>query len=151
VLENGEGTVPATLYTLRAERVLKGGAGISEGGSFSFAQFGMRKPIVGVRVYVPEIETRYAVGKRYLLFLRGESGLGLTSPVGLQAGKFEITAGEDGELTLQNGLGNRRLLDCEVPTDKAGLRAVQAVQRQGGSGPMAYDKMLQILNGFQDK
>jgi hypothetical protein len=56
---------------------------------------------------VPE----YRAGQDLVLFLHGESRLGLTSPVGLLQGAFAVKRTQRGELGLVNGAFNRNLTD----------------------------------------
>lgn len=51
---------------------------------------------------------RYTAGEEAVVFLSEESRLGLTAPVGLMQGKFDVKAA-DGIKTVINGAGNRGL------------------------------------------
>jgi hypothetical protein len=54
--------------------------------------------------------TRFTEGEAVLLFLYGESRLGLTSPVGFGQGKFNIVESKAGQRFAVNGFGNKNLL-----------------------------------------
>ena len=52
---------------------------------------------------------RFQPGEEVILFLHGESSLGLTSPVGLGQGRFRILEDKHGRRIAVNGLANRGL------------------------------------------
>lgn len=95
--------------TLRVERSLKGGppgtltvrmlAGVADSGRGS--------GVAGM--------PRFARGERVILFLYGESGSGLTSPVGLGQGKFTVLADKEGREIAFNGFGTRMLFQRLSP------------------------------------
>jgi hypothetical protein len=61
----------------------------------------------------------YRVGQHLLLTLIRPSVYGLSSPAGMQQGRFSIFAGPDGKLRASNGFGNAGLfrgLDSQLPT-----------------------------------
>jgi len=51
----------------------------------------------------------FRVGEEVVLFLYGESALGLTAPVGLGQGRFEIVEDKQGRKIALNDLGNKNL------------------------------------------
>lgn len=53
---------------------------------------------------------RFRKGEEVILFLYGNSPLGLTSPVGFGQGKFAVVEDKEGRRLAVNGLGNRNLL-----------------------------------------
>ena len=52
----------------------------------------------------------YEIGKKYVLFLHGDSRIGLTSPVGFLQGQFEINKENDGRDTVKNKVSNKGLV-----------------------------------------
>jgi hypothetical protein len=94
----GTGSLPCTRYVFDVLEPVKG----APGSRVMFRQLGTPSG-AGHVVGMPE----YRVGESYLLFLLPESSAGLTSPVGLYQGAFEIVSGEDGQqlLNLQDNLG----------------------------------------------
>ncbi|MBI2980871.1 MAG: hypothetical protein HYY44_00950 [Deltaproteobacteria bacterium] len=52
----------------------------------------------------------YKVGEENVIFLSGESDIGLTAPVGLLQGKFLVTSTASGEKKVTNGLKNKGLV-----------------------------------------
>jgi hypothetical protein len=76
---------------------------------------------------------RFAPGEKLILFLYGESGSGLTSPVGLGQGKFVVVEDKDGREVALNGFGNRMLfqnLSADART-RLGDAALQWEERDG--------------------
>jgi hypothetical protein len=110
--------LPATVYRLRVERVLKGRAPRR----LVIKQFGVpvaiEDPATGVVTFPIDGMPVYAPGRRYLLFLNGTSDVGFTSPVGLAIGAFEVLPGD----LAQNGLRNAGLgLESRGPLPLARL------------------------------
>src|SRR5262249_51630934 len=110
--------LPATVYRLRVERVLKGSAGRR----LVIKQLGVPEPVpdaaTGVVTFPVDGMPVYEPGRRYLLFLNGTSSIGFTSPVGLTMGAFEILPGE----LAVNGFRNAGLgLPSHGPLPLAGL------------------------------
>ena len=104
-IESGlSGNVPYTTYTFEVSDRLKG---VSDP-TVKVRQFGLREPAP-----VNEILTRaaaiqgmphYERGKKYLLFLIGESPIGLSSPAGLFQGAFVLKGDH-----FVNSVNNRNL------------------------------------------
>ncbi len=96
----------------------------------------------------------YRQGQKLVLFLHGDSQLGLTSPVGFGQGVFELLQEPDG-LKVVNGLGNQNLtynLSLAQGRD-AGLSEAQfEVFRK--SGPVRFDALAtavrQIERSYQN-
>lgn len=86
---------PAERVTFRQLGLADEGSGLQELGGVT---------TVGVFRELP----RYTVGEEAVVFLSEEGRLGLTAPVGLMQGKFEVKT-TDGEKTVVNGAGNRGL------------------------------------------
>lgn len=103
------GTIFYTEYTFQVSESIKGNVD----GVITFKQYGLAKPRqidentilynrpVGMPVYNENEE--------YMLFLIGDSRLGLTSPVGLYQGAFSITQDQLGRQVALNGASNRGL------------------------------------------
>jgi hypothetical protein len=78
--------LPATWVTLDVARTLKGPGSAH----VVFKQIGVIDPLPdGTIARVPGLP-RYAVGDEVVVFLRGESGRGFTSPVGLGQGLYRV-------------------------------------------------------------
>ena len=103
-----------------------------------------RKSLV-FRQYVWDIDRRhdlseYGKGEELILLLGPVSEYGLTSPVGLEQGRFRIVGDRDHPPTAVNGRGNVGLFDhVEERARKQGLRLSQhtaALVKEHGAGPV---------------
>jgi hypothetical protein len=105
-----ESGAPATWVTLEVARAVKGSAGPS----LTFKQFGAdRLPdgALGVVAGVP----RYRAGEEIVLFLRGDSARGFTSPVGLGQGVYRVSAD-----------GGQRVVRRDLPAESQDLEGFLA-------------------------
>lgn len=89
-------------YTFRVERGLKG---VKNGDQVVFRQF---QAAQGRSMGIPGLP-RYSKGNEWLIFLHGDSRIGLTSPVGMEQGLFRLEKMQGGELGVINSLGNSNL------------------------------------------
>ena len=96
-----------TVATFEVERAVKGEAGAA----VTIRMLGGDEPGL----------PRFAVGEEVVLFLYGESVLGLTSPVGLGQGRFTVVRDKTGRRLAVNGLANRNLLRDLTPQARARL------------------------------
>jgi hypothetical protein len=92
---------------------------------------------------------RYWKGQELLLFLNPVSQYGLTSPVGLEQGRFRITRDRTGKAYAVNGRDNAGLFAGTAQRARAqhlqlSTRAASVVQ-QKGPGPIALDDMKQTI------
>jgi hypothetical protein len=92
--------IPVIEYSFVVRRAIKG---TQEGESVVFRQLQSQGPR-GI-ADVPS----YAVGDELLLFLKKESRVGLTSPVGLSQGTFAVKRYPGGRVAVINSLRNRNL------------------------------------------
>lgn len=109
VEENRDGNMLYTEYTFEVLQNIKG----VNSGTLVFRQFGRAKG-VGSVIGMPA----YDRGKKYMLFLRHDSEYGLTSPIGLGQGAFQIVKREDGVEQASNTFGNSGLfhrMDAKSP------------------------------------
>jgi hypothetical protein len=94
----------------------------------------------------------YRVGQRLLLTLIRPSVYGLTSPAGMQQGRFSIIAGADGKLQATNGFGNAGLfrgLDTELPTYGTHISPeVRAMVAQANPGPIPLDDLKRLIRSL---
>ena len=88
-------------YVIRAEHGIKG---VNTGQEVVVRQFGPIDSQV-----IPGIPS-YQKGKKMLIFLYGDSRLGLTSPVGLGQGIFYLEKSAEGDVGVVNSLKNRNLI-----------------------------------------
>lgn len=94
-----ESNLPATWITLDVTRALKGGR-VSR---VTIKQFGVTTPLADGTLAALAGLPRYAPGDEVVLFLRGESPRGFTSPVGLAQGVYRV-AHEHGRAQVRDDL-----------------------------------------------
>ncbi len=119
-----------TVVTFEVERSLKGETG----------------PALTLRMLGAALAglPRFEVGQEVILFLRGESAHGLSSPVGLDQGKFTVVEDKQGRRVALNGFGNQGLLRG-LP-EQAGLRlGAGAHDASRSPGPIAADAFLDAV------
>jgi hypothetical protein len=87
---------PVARVSFRVDQVVKGAAAAT-----------LTIRLLGNAAGVP----RFREGEETVLFLYGESALGLTSPVGLGQGKFRVVEDKSGRKIAINEFGNDGLLD----------------------------------------
>lgn len=78
-------------------------------------QQGIKGVDVGAEILVRQLSqisgtTRHRKGERLLIFLHGDSRVGLTSPVGMGQGIFQLAKGVQGQWTVTNALRNQNLV-----------------------------------------
>ncbi len=93
--------ITTVVVSMRVSETLKGKV---DGGVLQFRQF-----IWDIRDQIDA--SRYAKGQELLLMLGPVSQYGLTSPVGLEQGRFRITRDSNGNVSAVNGRGNQGLFD----------------------------------------
>ena len=90
----------------------------------------------------------YKVGEHLILFLTRESRLGLSSPVGLQQGVFQVQEDEKGQPThVVNGMNNVGLYDGVNKGEKMigqalALEKAEAPSISEKAGPIAYSQFV---------
>jgi hypothetical protein len=102
--------VPATWVTLHVERAFKGGSGAW----LTIKQFGTTEPLADGSLGRIAGLPRFTVGEEVVLFLRGDSRHGFTSPVGLGQGVYRVS-GAPGNRKVRSDLpddpGKKQPLD----------------------------------------
>ena len=95
---------------------------------------------------------RYQKGEELLLMLGPVSKYGLTSPVGLEQGRFRVTRDNRGQLTAVNGKGNVGLFrSTEVRARAAGVKLSTRqteLLRQDQPGPVVLDELKDAIRTF---
>jgi hypothetical protein len=132
--------LPTVVVVMRADEVMKG----APERTFTFRQF-----IFDIR------DRRNAAGYRkgdeYLLLMNAPNRLGLSSPVGLEQGRFRIVR-RNGKAVAVNGHNNRGLLEgaavAEVARSKNGATLLRA---QAGIGPIALDDLRAMIRQISSK
>jgi hypothetical protein len=117
---------------------------------------GSPQKIMTFRQYLWDVRARYnsggyRKGEEMLLFLRPPSRLGLTSPAGLEQGRFEITRPANGRAVAINGHQNVGLFEG-LPKSARAKRVVlpAASQRLGGqaTGPVDLEDLKQTIRAL---
>ncbi len=126
------------VMTLRVREMLKG----QPAETFTFRQ------------YIWDVRDRYDAagyqkGQQVLLLLLAPNQHGLSSPAGMEQGRFRILRDRDGNETAINGAGNFGLFeDVETQASKKGvklsLRSLSLV-RQSKGGAVAADSLVELI------
>ncbi len=91
----------------------------------------------------------YRVGQHLLLVMMRPSVYGLTSPAGMQQGRFEIVPGADGKLHAVNGFGNLGLfrgMDSQLKSLRAQVSQKTVEQFDGQkSGPLRLEDLKTVI------
>jgi hypothetical protein len=129
------------LVTMQVEETLKGTAG---------KQFQFRQYIWDLRDQIDA--ARYGKGEDLLLMLGPVSQYGLTSPVGLQQGRFRISHDASGQAMAVNGNGNLRLFEgTEQRAQARSLKLssrVSSLARQPKPGPVPLSDLEDAIRTF---
>jgi len=106
------------------------------------------------RQYIWDVRDRYDAagyqkGQQVLLLLLAPNQHGLSSPAGMEQGRFRILRDRDGNETAINGAGNFGLFeDVETQASKKGvklsLRSLSLV-RQSKGGAVAADSLVELI------
>lgn len=129
------------LITLEVEDVLKG----KTNKTFTFRQF-----IWDIRD-ISDV-AGYRVGDEVFLFMNRPTSLGLSSPVGLEQGRFRITQDRNGEKVALSGSGNAGLMNGVVESgaltvSKLSARSRTSIQRyrEGAISLSALKESVQMI------
>jgi hypothetical protein len=129
------------LVTMNVEETLKG----TPSESIQFRQY-----IWDIRDQIDA--ARYGKGEDLLLMLGPVSQYGLTSPVGLQQGRFRITRDSMGQAMAANGNENLRLFEAtEQRAQARGMKLSQRVTtmvRQNRPGPVPLADLEDVIRSF---
>lgn len=128
------------VVTLRVTESLKGGAA----GTFVFRQ------------YIWDIRDRwdaagYRKGQDLLLLLNAPTRYGLTSPVGIEQGRFRIEPDGKGGFTALNGTGNVRLFEGLSGAARQGIAlspAGESLVAKHRKGPIALGELESLIRAF---
>ena len=91
----------------------------------------------------------YRTGQHVLLVLISPSRFGLTSPAGMEQGRFRIEAGGEGKLLATNGFGNAGLFrGLESQLQARGLRVTAEVHEmitKPATGPVSLEHLKSLI------
>jgi hypothetical protein len=126
------------VVTLRVEETLKG----ETAKSYSFSQAVIDKRDLQQRM-------GYRVGQHLLLILIKPSSYGLSSPAGMEQGRFRIESGGDGKLLATNGYGNAgvfRGLDSQLQSRRVRISPeVQVMITKPAVGPISLEQLKNLI------
>ncbi len=126
------------VVTLQVEENLKG----MTPSSFSF-----RQAVIDRRDQQQKMG--YRAGQHLLLTLIRPSAYGLSSPAGMQQGRFSIVSGTDGKLLASNGFGNAGLfreLDSQLQAGGVSVTPeARAMLRQIEPGPVPLSELKNVI------
>lgn len=130
--------LPTVVVTIFVEQVWKGEAGKT----FTFRQFAWdirdRHETLG-----------YRKGQSVVLLMNRPTQLGLSSPAGLEQGRFLVTRGADGRETAVNGHGNAGLFHrVATQMEKRGLRMpgqMSSMLAKESPGPLWVDDLRNLV------
>ena len=126
------------VVTIRVEDILKG----STPTSYTFRQAVIDRKDLREKL-------GYRAGQHILIILYKTSQFGLTSPAGMEQGRFYIESGSNGSLVARNGFGNVGLfrgLDSQLKAK--GLRLepeMQAVVVGSEAGPVSLEQLKRLI------
>ena len=118
---------------------------------------GKAEKSVQFRQYIWDIrdqadKARYGKGEELLLMLGSVSKYGLTSPVGLEQGRFRILRDSSGQVNAINGRGNAGLFQqTEARARAQGIKLSarqSALIRQQQAGPVALSDLKDAIRTF---
>jgi hypothetical protein len=128
------------VVTLDVQDALKG----APGSTYTFRQF-----VIDARDR--DSKLGYRVGEEVVLMIRQPSQYKLTSPVGLEQGRFQVERDGQGNRFLRNGVNNAGLFEGvakTVPNLKSHVSsAVQQLTAQHQSGPISYEDFKSFVQG----
>jgi hypothetical protein len=125
------------VVTLQVESTLKGDATRS---------YTFRQAVLDRRDQ--EEKMGYRIGQHVLLLLIKPSEYGLTSPAGMEQGRFRIETGRDGKLQATNGFGNAGLFRG-LNTQGLSLKPeAKAMMAKPGVGPVPLDHLKSVIRAI---
>jgi len=136
----GYPNIPTVKVTLNIEKMVRG----PEGKTYTF-----REILLGSRPKAAK--NGYSVGQRLLLFLPSPSQFGLSSPVGMEQGRFNIVPNTAGRLTAVNESNNAGLFsniakDAGKEGQKLTASQLQTASTRGG--PVQLDELMSLVTKF---
>jgi len=128
------------VVTVQLEETLKGGAGRA---------YTFRQAVIDAREQ--ERKFGYRAGQHVLLLLIKPSEYGLSSPAGMEQGRFLIEPGSNGKLTATNGLGNIGLfrnLPVELQQNSSLTVEARRMMAKASPGPVGLDQLKAVIRAI---
>lgn len=130
--------ISTVVVTLRVLDVMKGQPG---------PQFTFRQYLFDVRDVKSKLD--YSKGQQYVLLMRNPNADGLTSPSGMEQGRFLLKTGADGLTTAANAYDNVGLLrgvDQTTPKFRSKLDGTTSARMaQHTRGPITYQDLKNLI------
>ncbi len=136
----GHPNIPTVKVTLEVEQSLRG----ASGNKYTF-----REIYLGLRS--KEGKQGYTVGQQVFLFLPEPSRYGLSSPIGMEQGRFHIAAQTTSSAIVSNEYGNAGLFkNIQQDATKAGMRLTRSQLRLAAtkSGPVPLDDFVSLVKSL---
>lgn len=136
----GYSNISTIKVTLSIEKIVRG----RQGKTYTF-----REILIGNQP--KSAKNGYAVGQRLLLFLPSPSQFGLSSPIGMEQGRFYIVPDTAGRLTAVNESNNAGLFSNiaqEAGKEGQKLTASQLRTASTRGGPVQLDELMSLVNKF---
>ncbi len=131
-------SIHTIVVTLQVSEVLKG----QSGSQFTFQSF--VDDAMDIRTNLD-----YKVGQELLLMMTQPSSIGLSSPAGLEQGRFRVQSDAQGNRFLVNGYNNMGLFRNLATTSPALHARLTSAQTQlvnnHSRGPIAYDQLRDLI------
>ena len=137
----GYANIPTVKVSLEVENMLRG----PQGRTYTF-----REALLGFKA--SEGKTAYHVGQRILVFLPSPSRYGLSSPIGIEQGRFHIARNPDGEEIVVNEMDNAGLFKNMDTTPY--MSALQLSRNRmkntetAGRGPVRLDGFVALVKSL---
>ncbi len=135
----GHRNVRTTEVVMQVEKMLRGPS--AQQYAFREIEFGLQKK---------QRKQTYAAGQRLLLFLPSPSSYGLSSPIGIEQGRFHI-ARQDGGDMIANEIGNSGLFkNVAAKASKAGRKLSPDQLRVASTrrGPVKLDEFISLTKNL---
>jgi hypothetical protein len=135
----GHPNIPTIRVTLEVENMLRG----PSGRIYTFRELSVDRRTVSAK-------NGYQVGQRLLLFLPSPSEYGLSSPIGIEQGRFHILRSSDGSETAVNETGNAGLFkNVDISSYNLGTKNIRGLKEDGraaqGVGPVRLDSLISLV------
>jgi hypothetical protein len=131
------------VVTMQVEDTLKG----SPAGTHTF-----RQAVIDRRDLQEKLG--YRTGQHVLMILYKTSQFGLTSPAGMEQGRFRIEPGSSGNLAATNGFGNAGLfrgLDSQLRAKSLSVSPeIQAMVAKPGASPVALEQLKLLIRAITE-
>jgi hypothetical protein len=131
------------VVTVQLEDTLKGGA---------TKTYTFRQAVIDAREQ--ERKFGYRAGQHVLLLLIKPSEYGLSSPAGMEQGRFRIEPGPNGKLIATNGLGNIGLfrnLPVELQQNSSLTAEARQVMTKPSPGPVGLDQLKAVIRAIASR